>query len=113
MTNARPHKKEITVHGHQYCHECKKVGWNECCDAGETYLKDTRELKACECNRAGARTMRKVCEGIVQCPRCGGLVATREPKDAVRKCTCEKCTGVLIESLYDEPNDANGNSNQP
>ncbi len=44
--SAWPEKKELKVHGHQYCHECKNVGWNEaqkeCSKAAMEMILDLR-----------------------------------------------------------------------
>lgn len=34
----RPTKKEVKIHGHEECPECKRIGFNECIDAYEEFL---------------------------------------------------------------------------
>lgn len=48
----------------------------------KTFGQPKDAIRSCNCNKTVGMTMRLVCDGIAECPRCGGVVVTK-PKDAV------------------------------
>lgn len=56
MNKSFPKKKELTIHGHENCPECNKVGWNDCHDAMTDYIRANNpsviDIMAC-INRTG------------------------------------------------------------